>query len=199
MRMIKEIIFIKNHCFHLCVLLFYINSELPLSVCYSLRTQKPFAARCAYTSPAKLHAPSSCGVSYIKVGQGRPCPAGSGRRAGAPQLDAAACFLDLVLKAVDVHWAADDLRLFALTPASWSRRAGNPAGKYCPWCQRCGRCAPAPARWSDRPPCSRREGQHKAVGNRRCRTDVHLFASHLLRVLSGQDAQKARIVDADIQ
>ena len=29
--------------------------------------------------------------------------------------------------------------------------------------------------------------------------DVHLFGFHLLRVLSGEDAQKAQIVDADIQ
>ena len=43
-------------------------------------------------------------------------------------------------------------------------------------------------------------GQHKAaviVGA--VLVDVHLFGLHLLRVLSGEDAQKAQIVDADIQ
>ena len=61
----------------------------------------------------KLHAPAHAGVVH-QAGQGKAIMRGVAVAAGAPQLDAAACFPDLVLKAVDVHRAADDLRLFAL-------------------------------------------------------------------------------------
>ena len=61
----------------------------------------------------KLHAPAHAGVVH-QTGQGKAILRGVVVAAGAPQLDAAACFPDLILKAVDVHRAADDLRLFAL-------------------------------------------------------------------------------------
>ena len=44
---------------------FYINSELPLSVCHSLRTQKTRGKVCAYTSPANFM-PQLMRVSYIR-------------------------------------------------------------------------------------------------------------------------------------
>ena len=88
--------------------------ELSLSVCHSLRTQKsPFRQGVRLHLPRKLHAPAHAGVVH-QAGQGKAVLRGVAVAAGAPQLDAAACFPDLILKAVDVHRAADDLRLFAL-------------------------------------------------------------------------------------
>ena len=58
----------------------------------------------------KLHAPAHAGVVH-QAGQGKAVLRGVAVAAGTPQLDAAACFPDLVLKAVDVHRAADDLRV----------------------------------------------------------------------------------------
>ena len=61
----------------------------------------------------KLHAPAHAGVVH-QTGQGKAVLRGVVVAAGTSQLHAAACFPDLILKAVDVHRAADDLRLFAL-------------------------------------------------------------------------------------
>ena len=61
----------------------------------------------------KLHAPAHADVVH-QAGQGKAVLRGVAVAAGTPQLDAAACFPDLILKAVDFHRAADDLRLFAL-------------------------------------------------------------------------------------
>ena len=63
--------------------------------------------------PRKLHAPAHAGVVH-QAGQGKAVLRGVAVAAGTSLLDATACFPDLILKAVDVHRAADDLRLFAL-------------------------------------------------------------------------------------
>ena len=61
----------------------------------------------------KLYAPAHAGVVH-QAGQGKAVLRGVAVAAGTSQLHAAACFPDLILKAVDVYRAADDLRLFAL-------------------------------------------------------------------------------------
>ena len=124
-------------------------------------------------------------------------------RTGAMSLrHAAACFPNLILKAVDVHRALNHLRLPALhfqchrlgmleirqeNTALGANDAGV-ARKLLP--DGLDRLCHAAAGI----------GQHKAaviIGA--VLVDVHLFGLHLLRVLSGEDAQKAQIVDADIQ
>ena len=149
----------------------------------------------------KLHAPAHAGVVH-QAGQGKAILRGVGVAAGTSQLDATACFPDLILKAVDVHRAADDLRLFALhfqrhglgvleirqeNTALGTNDTGIALQLLPDGLDRL-RFAAAGV------------GQHKAaviVGA--VLVDVHLFGFHLLRVLSGEDAQKAQIVDADIQ
>ena len=54
----------------------------------------------------KLHAPAHAGVVH-QAGQGKAVLRGVAVAAGTPQLDAAACFPDLVLKTVDVHRAPE--------------------------------------------------------------------------------------------
>ena len=149
----------------------------------------------------KLHAPAHAGVVH-QAGQGKAVLRGVAVAAGAPQLDAAACFPDLILKAVDVHRAADDLRLFALhfqrhglgvleirqKDAALGAKDPGVALQLLPdGLDRLGLAAAG-------------VGQHKAaviVGA--VLVDVRLFGLHLLRVLPREDAQKAQIVDADIQ
>ena len=58
----------------------------------------------------KLHAPAHAGVVH-QAGQGKAVLRGVVVAAGTPQLDAAAYFPDLVLKAVDVHRAASFCRI----------------------------------------------------------------------------------------
>ena len=61
----------------------------------------------------KLHTPAHTGVVH-QTSQGKAVLRGVAVAAGAPHFYAAACFPDLILKAIDIHRAADDLRLFAL-------------------------------------------------------------------------------------
>ena len=79
----------------------------------SARQKSPLRQGVRLHLPRKLHAPAHAGVVH-QAGQGKAVLRGVAVAAGTPQLDAAACFPDLILKAVDVHRAADDLRLFAL-------------------------------------------------------------------------------------
>lgn len=58
----------------------------------------------------KLHAPTHADIIH-QACQSKAVLRGVAVAVGTPQLDAAACFPDLVLKAVDVHRAADDLRI----------------------------------------------------------------------------------------
>ena len=60
----------------------------------------------------ELHAPAHAGVVH-QAGQGKAVLRGVAVAAGTPQFDAAACFPDLILKAVDIHRAADDLRVLS--------------------------------------------------------------------------------------
>ena len=78
----------------------------------SAHKKSPVQGACLHLA-RKLHAPVHAGVVH-QAGQGKAVLRGVAVAAGTPQLDAAACFPDLILKAVDVHWAADDLWLFAL-------------------------------------------------------------------------------------
>ena len=166
----------------------------------SARPKKPPVQGVRLHLARKLHAPAHAGVVH-QAGQGKAVLRGVAVAAGTPQLAQRLASRISYSKPLMSTGQRMPPALCPPLPASWSRRAGNPAGNTALGANDTGIALQLLPDGLDRlRPAAAGVGQHKAaviVGA--VLVDVDLSGFHLLRVLSGQDAQKTQIVDADIQ